>query len=542
LLPALQIQTVLEGTTIRERKDALDMMPEEFQDAFKVTIDRIKRQRKAKSKHAMNILRWIFLATRPLSIDELQHALAVDPNNITSDLDRQNFLSEPLVLECCLGLVILDEVTSAVRLVHKALRDRLLSEYERGTLFEDGHSKLAVTCLTYMRFNYPLNHKSLGSLSAKTMDPEVGLDSITDLQLEFGKELLKEYVFLEYCICNWFHHVKESTSPMVTDLVMKFLVEDSDLRCISRHLSTWPILIAEDQRYGLTQPIKSILELGEATMKGYLSNKTSSVSGLHLAAFYGLEHIITNLAKNPSLNINAEFRPGASSLLFAVIGNHDNIVHYLLETSNIDINWDSQHSGLALSIAAKNGNIRMVRQLLDWNGHGDNKCPIHIGSPALVHAAKSQNADLLRLILERSHFGINFQMERGNTALINATDSRARASGSAASVRLLLQYGQSQISVNLPNNHGSTALLIAAEFGHDEVVKMLLERSEVNVNLQDGDGDTALICAAEFGHIDIVRMLLEMTDLDPSLRNKIGRTAFFKGRCEGAYSDCQLTA
>ncbi|KAI5792902.1 hypothetical protein FPQ18DRAFT_305278 [Pyronema domesticum] len=44
LLPALQIQAVLEQPSISHRQQALKSMPKKLDDAFRETIDRIKRQ------------------------------------------------------------------------------------------------------------------------------------------------------------------------------------------------------------------------------------------------------------------------------------------------------------------------------------------------------------------------------------------------------------------------------------------------------------------------------------------------------------------
>ncbi|KAI5810810.1 hypothetical protein BZA77DRAFT_271005, partial [Pyronema omphalodes] len=80
LLPALQIHAVLEHTKFKDRQEALKMMPEELNGAFKATIDRIHRRET--SERAMKILQWVFFAKRPLTVEELQHALSIQPTDI----------------------------------------------------------------------------------------------------------------------------------------------------------------------------------------------------------------------------------------------------------------------------------------------------------------------------------------------------------------------------------------------------------------------------------------------------------------------------
>ena len=70
--------------------------------------------------------------------------------------------------------------------------------------------------------------------------------------------------------------------------------------------------------------------------------------------------------------------------------------------------------------------------------------------------------------------------------------------------------------VNAGDCTGMTALAWAAERGHEEVVKMLLEREDVNPNQVDTQYDrTPLSWAAHRGHGAIAEMLLEREDVNP---------------------------
>ena len=56
----------------------------------------------------------------------------------------------------------------------------------------------------------------------------------------------------------------------------------------------------------------------------------------------------------------------------------------------------------------------------------------------------------------------------------------------------------------------------AARHGHEEIVKVLLEREDVNPNKADTEcGRTPLSWAAESGHGGVVMMLLEREDISP---------------------------
>ncbi|KAI5817196.1 hypothetical protein BZA77DRAFT_263220, partial [Pyronema omphalodes] len=128
LLPALQIQSVLDHTTISKRRKALDTMPSKLESAFQITIDRIREQNSQRFAQAIDVLKWVFLAKEQLTVTQLCHALAVTIESDSSDdsssgkkLDWENFPDEQSLIDWCLGLVIIDEETSSIRLVHKSL-------------------------------------------------------------------------------------------------------------------------------------------------------------------------------------------------------------------------------------------------------------------------------------------------------------------------------------------------------------------------------------------------------------------------------------
>ena len=60
---------------------------------------------------------------------------------------------------------------------------------------------------------------------------------------------------------------------------------------------------------------------------------------------------------------------------------------------------------------------------------------------------------------------------------------------------------------------GGTALMAAAQNGHDTVVKLLLSHPDTAVNAQNEDGQTALFIASMEGHATVVNMLLSRPDI-----------------------------
>jgi ankyrin repeat protein len=83
---------------------------------------------------------------------------------------------------------------------------------------------------------------------------------------------------------------------------------------------------------------------------------------------------------------------------------------------------------------------------------------------------------------------------------------RAASAGNADTVRTLL--ASPNVDVNGIDDHGNTALIQAARFGHDEVVTALLI-AKADVKIKNDEGKSALMLAAEGGHDETVRALTQ---------------------------------
>jgi hypothetical protein len=130
-------------------------MPKKLDDVFQATMDRIRRQPLSKSTQGLDVLEWIFLAFKQLTTAELRHALAVNEYDTSADsLDLNNLPFEKSLTDCCHGLVVVNQETSSIPLVHKSLQDFLKKQHETDQLFINGHHEIARACLIYVGLNY----------------------------------------------------------------------------------------------------------------------------------------------------------------------------------------------------------------------------------------------------------------------------------------------------------------------------------------------------------------------------------------------------
>jgi len=78
--------------------------------------------------------------------------------------------------------------------------------------------------------------------------------------------------------------------------------------------------------------------------------------------------------------------------------------------------------------------------------------------------------------------------------------------------------------INHVNNAGSTAFILAVEYGFKDIVKLLLRKRRCDINHVNNDGWTALIYAAHKSHKDIVQLLVDQ-GCDVNRANNNGNTA-----------------
>jgi ankyrin repeat protein len=96
----------------------------------------------------------------------------------------------------------------------------------------------------------------------------------------------------------------------------------------------------------------------------------------------------------------------------------------------------------------------------------------------------------------------------------------AAAGGDLETVRGVLDAGGDPDALE-PN--GATPIIVAAMFGHADLVDLLIER-KATLDVQNNDGATALHVAALFGHPDAITALLG-AGASTNIRNQDGLTA-----------------
>src|SRR5579871_1436611 len=100
--------------TRRALREALETLPDTLDDMYRETMERITDQNEFDRQLALRVLSWVSYASRPLTLKELQHALASEDSRRM--FDEENIVDDDLLLSSCAGLVAFDRENGDVRL------------------------------------------------------------------------------------------------------------------------------------------------------------------------------------------------------------------------------------------------------------------------------------------------------------------------------------------------------------------------------------------------------------------------------------------
>ncbi|KAJ7114802.1 hypothetical protein C8R44DRAFT_709937 [Mycena epipterygia] len=458
--------------------------------------------------YVATVLRWLVYSAQPITLLELEDALAFDFSN------PRRYVFDPAkrtgyaigVCRLLEGLVTMEgRERVRVSLAHASVADYLLSDQFTEEHIYDlkegcSHTFIAQTCVCYLL--YFVDHT-------------------------FTTEILPDFPLASYAAQYWHYHLLFccTNRGLILASAMHLLEDESTQYIALKHLGNHNPMIPPltlCSHLGYSEGVQFLLENGvdvntddgrplvAASHKGHtdivrllLDNDVDvdadDGNALVKASEQGHTETVRVLLENGA-DVNAS---QGGALRSASGQNHIDTVRLLLENSadinmsgalgrtdiirlllenGADINLDG---GKALAAASEEGHIDIVHLLLE-NGADINAD----GGKALMHAAKEGHTDIVHLLLE-------------NGAEVNEnTDSGlkwASGRGHIDVVRLLLDKG-----VEL-NPHDGWALTEACKRGHINIVKLLLENG-ADIHL---DEEKALVDASEAGRMDVVCFLLE---------------------------------
>ncbi|KAJ7117127.1 ankyrin repeat-containing domain protein [Mycena epipterygia] len=456
LLAKLHIDSLTTKNTIKAVKEALGQLPKDLWHTYDEAMERIDRQGEDDRQLAHLTLTWVANAKRPLSVGELQEALAIEPD--ATDLDPDNLLDISIVLSICAGLVMVDETASVVRLIHYTTQDFLDSIQSQQ--FPDAQTKITSRCLTYLSFQefstlpagynereklvqtHPFFAYSQYCLAHAVGQPE--LDHLKRIQTFLDQGFMwRDFWYSHFgnnsAIPWMFKDNYWPASPICISVA-------SNLQTISEHLLTEQIP-GETLSYAL----QAGSYCGHLLLVQLLLDHDADVDLVQ--GYFGTA-------------LQAASYSGHAAVAVSYQG-HEALVRLLLD-HGADVNITGEDFGTALQAASFNGHEGLVQLLI-------------------LHGANSNMPNAL------------------NEKYITVTALQAASyRGHKAIVQFLLNHGA---NVNTLGGSRRTALHAASYEGHGVVVQLLLDHG-ADVNIIGEEYGTALQATSFCGNEAVAQLLL----------------------------------
>ncbi|PYI00546.1 hypothetical protein BO78DRAFT_424389 [Aspergillus sclerotiicarbonarius CBS 121057] len=318
LLARFILDEVLGLDTVCQIQKALTRSPLGIRPAIDATMKRIVAQSESQASLVPRLLAWITHAKRPLRVEEIACAFAVDD---TQQLKSEN-TSTYLPLRERTGLVVVDKVDNTLGLVHYSVyeyfRERVFSE-------NDTSMDMARTSLKYL---------SMGHL---TMGP---CKSHGKLMERFSL-----FPFLDYSAKHWGHHIIGKKAEAKLEMLMTRLLDNRGFR---------------DNAF---QALQYTLQFSDGRVGKELFNTLPQhQEPLHMAVYWGLAYTFTILLRRGEFLHSADSH-GWTPLHWACFKRHI-IIAKLLVRKGADVNSKDVQGWTPLFWAAYLGNLPMTRFVL----------------------------------------------------------------------------------------------------------------------------------------------------------------------------------
>lgn len=452
LLAHLHIESLASTHDLAGFKHCLATLSPSPDAFYAEALGRIESQAPAWRELAFKALTWIVHAQRPLAVEELTHALAIQDSfagiqsgvlslpRATETLGREEALTS-----ACAGIavVVSSSGTRIVRLAHPSAEEYLRDQ--NPWFFGEAHQAMAQTCLCCLLATPP---------------PSKGP----------AAETYRDYPLFKYSANHWGSHLSESPGTRGELLKMAWAFVSNKTR------------LNESVRF-LDHPSLS---------------REKDVSGLHVAAYFGLRDLVAKaISKNKPLEVNAQTKRKETPLHWATEHGQWGFMELLL-AQRADLNVPNVNKQTALHKAVMLDDKEATKILLaskrvnlELQDSGKYTC--------LRRAAKYGQYDMVETLLAAGA-EVDACDEDGYTALRWAAHE-----GYLNIVETLLRQ---KASIKPQSKDKWTLLRWAAQEGREDIIRLLIDR-RADLNAADDDGLTALRWAVNYNRTMAVWLLIQ---------------------------------
>ncbi|KAH6906766.1 hypothetical protein BKA70DRAFT_1150947, partial [Coprinopsis sp. MPI-PUGE-AT-0042] len=461
---SLQLDALSGCLSPQDVSEMLKVFPSSIEDVYHQTWARISNQTRKYATLAKAVLVWVLHASRSMTMEELEWAVATSPDTHKFEASRR--VPGTTLLSLCGGLITLEEESRLVRLVHYTAKEMLEGFLHEA--FPHPHSLLASICMTHLT--------------------ECGFQNTTISSEREFQAVLENDPLLAYASEAWAFHAHIG-------------LEVEETRCQTAQFvagsKAFPAFISPGRSslFDILAPlhILSLYNLPLALMETNMGDpnvttKFDQQTPLTLASWIGHEAPVAFLLALSEIHVNLVDKDGWSALTLAARYGHQSTVKHLVAHPKIQVNLTKSDGLSALMLAARHGHEGNVRLLL---AHPEIQVNLVSNNEwsAVMLAAENGHEGTVRLLLARPEIQVNLTTSDGLSALMLAARD-----GHEGTAKPLLAHPK--IQVNLVGNDGWSALLLAARHGHEGTVRLLLAHPEIQVSLANNHRSTAVLMAA----------------------------------------------
>ena len=416
----------------------LDELPESLDETNERILKEIKKPNR---ELARRVLQCLVVATRPLRVAELAEVLAVDFDDADGiprlKPDWRWEEEELALLSACSSLIAIVETgrSRVVQFSHFSVKEFLTS------------SRLVTA-------NGDVSNHHIDSEPAHTILAQACLGVLLQIKDDVEGCTPKDHPLARYAAEHWTTHAQFGNVSSHLHKGMEYLFDAN-----KPHFKVWLTLCDID-----AHPDE------DATFYQFALARKSPAAPLYYAALCGFHNIVEHLITQHPQDVNADGGRYVRPLVAALAGEHFQTADLLRHNGALaDLDVRGRYGRNPLHGAAYSGSLKVIRILIEYNPAYINAGDVD-GYTPLIRASLRyilKDGFVHQLLLEHGA-DINTQTRFGGTSLYYASYY-----GALEAVRVLLEH-DADVEVK-HNNTGKTALQIAAEKGHDEVVKLLRE-------------------------------------------------------------------
>ncbi|XP_048059090.1 transient receptor potential cation channel, subfamily N, member 1 isoform X2 [Megalobrama amblycephala] len=266
------------------------------------------------------------------------------------------------------------------------------------------------------------------------------------------------------------------------------------------------------------QVVQMLLGFGaHVQLKGGKAQETP----LHIAARVKDGVRVAEMLLKSGADVNAEQENGETAMHVAARHGALQMIQALIQEGG-DVTWKSKFDENSLHVAVRQCHAHVVKEILNSltnersreeaelcvrEGNQNGETPLHLAAElrrdtvhktdediCIIKILMEHHADITAVTRQSGETPLHYSARVGNTAVLQEMLSN-------------VPTNQLQTAINKHAKNGWSPLLLAAEQGHTEVVRVLLQNN-ARVDVFDEEGKAAIHLAAEQGHQDIVDILL----------------------------------